>query len=1308
MAEEFDNPELFTGSPSDDSIVIKIYDEERFYQIKVRDEEGQQQQQQSFDVDRNDRIFPEEDPESIPSEVVNEKTGSSPTKRRRKSNLPVRLKDDFLKQGSLHPPRTTRGESESSGKCQQGPDAEDVTVKSEAPTGGFGSSGAKRRSDRLSNTARIVQQNSKKTRKKRHNPKVLKTQSVVGNEEEISVDQRTGGDSPHQDNSGSNSGIGNNSDAVCSEKSDAVELATANKVNVEESPLAEGTSFPIEPLESRLDQVYEDKDVLIQVSKTTKSRRNKKSTCKKCHKSFSSRSVLAVHQTSCHKKAVRVSKFECEWCYESFRTIRQRNTHNREEHTEKKAYPCRFCPRVFTESSHCKRHLRSHTGERPYSCEICGKEFVDNSYIRRHMLIHKGVKPFQCDQCGKTFREKTHLSRHEETHKREQETCSKCNKALYGDQNRCACKDRVKPLKMEEKKNFTCDKCGKGFTKEGNFQRHLREHEKGTLPQDNVFSCDVCSKEFGLERHLLRHKRIHTGEKPFQCTECGKQFRDSSYIRRHMRIHAGHKPFQCDRCDKTFRESGHLSRHMLTHTGEKKFNCSTCGKGYQDRVCLLRHESKCVISTIRPDEKVSQLCDICGKEYLGKGSLRRHRQIHSGQKSHYCTLCPAEFYDSSSLKRHLAIHSRDPATINQCSICKRVFRTRRALNIHYDTHNENASADKFECNICNLEFPSSESLALHAGAHTYQILPTDVEIVDEEDAAEPESQMVLQVVNNLECKLCHKLFATPQNLASHELTHAQSILGDTLTPAAITVSSASQEISTEVLLPSALLESSVPHNADDFEGLFKLLQVIAQANQNQSVTQTAGGVVEVPTIRVSGVDVSGSNTREPTIVTVVAADGSTSSIPSYIGQPMAVATGDLESSRPLEGDAADLNGIEDLEFNVSVPDLTPENDLSSDSDQDAPKLQCEFCIFECHRNKTLAIHMANIHPTIVFAKQLPIEREKQENRVLQWQCPFCNEVFEVEENMREHNCRGVKDKPFKCSRCDLSFPRKPALTQHLKIHENEPQYRCSFCQKTFHFKNSLTYHERIHTQEKPFKCTTCEKAFKDKSHLRRHEKIHEGVKPYSCQICAKSFLERSQLVKHIRVHSGEKPYLCAKCGKSFADASHLRRHSALHESVRERKHPCPDCNKAFRTNDGLRSHKKIHVKEKAFKCDICNKSFSDRTILKRHKRCHREEKPYTCQICEKPFRERCQLVKHFRIHTGDKPYPCKVCDKRFADTPQRKRHVMTAHAVPTHAAGEKLSELSFCHICGEAFTEKELLKSHCQSHEARTMTVTTF
>ncbi|KAJ8031841.1 Zinc finger protein 91 [Holothuria leucospilota] len=1029
--------------------------------------------------------------------------------------------------------------------------------------------------------------------------------------------------------------------------------------------------------------------------------------CSVCLKTFDSHGKLVSHKKRfCSPKSSSKSRhgnFSCKWCEEKFKTAAQRNTHNRTQHIEKKSYPCKYCSRVFSESSHCKRHIRCHTGERPFSCEICGKEFVDGSYIRRHMLIHTGVKPFQCELCGKTFREKTHLSRHELTHKREHAHCLQCKKALHGDKNRCHCTTGVKVLKPDVKKNFRCQKCDKGFAKEGNYQRHLQQHDKdGNELHGSVYTCSVCQKEFGVERHLSRHMRIHTGEKPFKCKECGKQFRDSSYIRRHMRIHAGFKPFECDFCSKAFRESGHLARHVLVHTGEKKFSCSTCGKGYQDKVCLLRHEAKCIVSTVDPDEKVPELCDICGKEYLGKGSLRRHRLIHTGNKPHHCTLCPAQFYDASSLRRHSAIHSRDPSSTNECQTCRRVFRTRKALGLHVLSHQRNnvEQVSKFECKICSVEFPNRKALKLHAATHTGQVVQIDSYNLQGE-APEVENQMAIETSSiNLECKLCNKLFATPQNLANHELTHTQSLLGDSLASTGITMPSSSQEVTSDLLVPPALLDPHIAANADDFEGLFKLLQVIAQANQHQAELQVGGLDVPAAITLSTGVGSSSTASVNPQIVRVMAATDTSSDLSDQLmAQPVVITT---PSEQLVRGEEMDTVS-ETVDPGGSMDEPSMDEDECPEMDT-TEVFQCEHCDFGCTDSQVFATHVAEHHPGIIFAKHTEATKDSsKEEKEQQWQCPFCNEVFTKEKEFRDHNCKGVKDKPFKCIHCDMRFPRKPALNQHMKVHEDAPKYNCSHCSRSFHFKNSLVYHERIHTQEKPFLCTTCGKGFKDKSHLTRHQKMHQGIKPYSCQICPKSFLERSQLVKHIRVHSGEKPYLCATCGKNFSDASHLRRHTSLHQKDKERKHACQECNKSFRTIDGLRSHSRTHKKVKSLPCDQCNKCFKDSTLLKRHQRCHREERPYSCQICDKQFRERCHLVKHFRVHTGAKPYPCNVCNKHFADTAQRKRHVISAHVKGQKAQAS--SDFCFCGVCGEVFNNRDLLIQHGQNHRGGTFVI---
>jgi KRAB domain-containing zinc finger protein len=52
-----------------------------------------------------------------------------------------------------------------------------------------------------------------------------------------------------------------------------------------------------------------------------------------------------------------------------------------------------------------------------------------------------------------------------------------------------------------------------------------------------------------------------------------------TFIRHITRIHTGDMPYQCDICDKNFMQSGDMKRHIRTHTGDMPYQCDICGKG---------------------------------------------------------------------------------------------------------------------------------------------------------------------------------------------------------------------------------------------------------------------------------------------------------------------------------------------------------------------------------------------------------------------------------------------------------------------------------------------------------------------------------------------------------------------------------------------------------------------------------------------------------------------------------------------------------------------------------------------------------
>lgn len=383
-------------------------------------------------------------------------------------------------------------------------------------------------------------------------------------------------------------------------------------------------------------------------------------------------------------------------------------------------HACIHCERVFSRSTHLRRHLLTHTKERPFPCKFCPKLFARSDALAKHELTHSettevdGVKTspshepettlyfdaefeddfvvdddneeeiaelepgaetstdktgeskdspgkYPCEYCDKVFGRTTHLKRHILTHTKEKQyQCTVCSKAFARSDHLA----KHESTSHSTERPFKCQLCEKAFKRAEHLRNHIESKHSDKEPSKKTEICDVCQKGFATPKSLENHRKGHFEQKVISCKYCELQFTDRVIYRQHLKQeHLQGKGFLCSECGQSFVRNDYLLVHMRRHNGIKPYKCKFCPKAFPRATDLNVHEK------YHTNEK-THLCTICGKGFHRAYNLVVHSRTHNGLKPYKCPHCPKSFAQGNDLKAHIRRHTGERY---KCDVCDMGF-----------------------------------------------------------------------------------------------------------------------------------------------------------------------------------------------------------------------------------------------------------------------------------------------------------------------------------------------------------------------------------------------------------------------------------------------------------------------------------------------------------------------------------------------------------------------------------------------------------------------------------------------------------
>jgi len=275
------------------------------------------------------------------------------------------------------------------------------------------------------------------------------------------------------------------------------------------------------------------------------------------------------------------------------------------------------------------------------------------------------------------------------------------------------------------------------------FEEVTFDESQNKEPKRNPIKCRICYVKFRMQANLELHmKRKHPeGEvKQFECDFDGNLFKSKGLLYNHMDVHL--PLVECQFCNKMLKPRSIKYHLKIFHATDKNFQCKICSKSFKSAQCLKKHE--------KTHNKVHK-CDICNKMYPTLSKLNQHKkENHENGKSFECEICGKKFNQKGTLKNHQKTHNKNRPKPFKCQRCDYVTDSYQYLTKHQEFHerqDEKVAAMKnpIKCEKCPKFLKDKAAFAMH------------IKIVHPKDI--------------FQCDLCAKFIKYKSSLITHLKTH---------------------------------------------------------------------------------------------------------------------------------------------------------------------------------------------------------------------------------------------------------------------------------------------------------------------------------------------------------------------------------------------------------------------------------------------------------------------------------------------------------------------------------------------------------